>query len=398
MLKMFLFLMISLLLLEFNDSKQLSRTKREGNPETFMNISEVLQYHGYPNEEHEILTNDGYFLTINRILGRKASEETASKPVVLLMPGILTDCGIWLTNLPNGSLGFILADAGFDVWLANNRGSRWCKRHQNFSHREEEFWNFSFHEMAMEDLPAIIYFILAKTRQKQLFYVGYSQGSTIGFIAFSAMPALAEKIKIFFAFGPIYLVNHIKPWYKMIIDMNPVIIKATLGRKEICLLPNHITRKLTTKFCYMDLWRKTCANILLSGGEISENNVNMSRLDVIVSHLFGCTSAKTLLHWKQMYDTGEFKEFDYGSKNMEKYNQMTPPFYDIRSMNIPTFMWSGEKDKISTLKDTELFLPLLSNLISYKIIPHWMHYDYLFGLDARQKLYDELVDIIHNFP
>lgn len=39
---------------------------------------------------------------------------------------------------------------------------------------------FSFHEMAMEDLPAIIYFILAKTRQKQLFYVGYSQGSTIG--------------------------------------------------------------------------------------------------------------------------------------------------------------------------------------------------------------------------
>ncbi|XP_034261163.1 lipase member M-like [Pantherophis guttatus] len=397
MLNMFLFLMISLLVLEFNDSKQLPRTKREGNPETFMNISEVLQYHGYPNEEHEILTNDGYFLTINRILGRKASEKTASKPVVLLMPGVLTDCGIWLTNVPNGSLGFILADAGFDVWLANNRGSRWCKQHQNFSYKEEEFWNFSFHEMAMEDLPAIIYFILAKTRQKQLFYVGYSQGSTLGFIAFSAMPALAEKIKIFFAFGPIYLVNHITPWYKMIIDMNPVIMKTTLGRKEICLLPNHITRKLATKFCDMDLWRKTCANILLSGGGISENNVNMSRLDVIVSHLFGCTSTKTLLHWKQVYETGQFKEFDYGSKNMKKYNQMTPPFYDIR-MNIPTFMWRGEKDKISTPKDTEQFLPLLSNLISYKIIPRWMHYDYLFGLDARQNLYDELVDIIHNFP
>ncbi|KAK9400668.1 Lipm: Lipase member M, partial [Crotalus adamanteus] len=139
--------------------------------------SEVLQYHGYPNEEHEILTNDDYFLTINRILGKKAS---ASKPAVLLMPGILTDCGIWITNEPNSSLGFILADAGFDVWLANNRGSRWCKRHQHFSHKEEEFWNFSFHEMAMEDLPSIIYFILAKTGQKQLYYVGYSQGSTIG--------------------------------------------------------------------------------------------------------------------------------------------------------------------------------------------------------------------------
>ncbi|XP_032087794.1 lipase member M-like [Thamnophis elegans] len=395
---MFLFLVISLLVLEFNDSKILPRTKREENPETFMNISEVLQYHGYPNEEHEILTNDGYFLTINRVLGRKASEKTASKPVVLLMPGILTDCGIWLTNVPNNSLGFILADAGFDVWLANNRGSRWCKWHQHFSSQEKEFWNFSFHEMAMEDLPAIIYFILAKTGQKQLHYVGYSQGSTLGFIAFSAMPALAEKIKIFFAFGPIYLVNHIKPWYKMVIDMNQVIVKAVLSRKEICLLPNHIARILATKFCHLDLWRKTCANILLSGGGISENNVNMSRLDVIVSHLFGCTSTKTLLHWKQLYDTGQLKEFDYGPKNMEKYNQMTPPFYDIRSINIPTFMWSGGKDKISALKDTERLLPLLSNLISHKVIPHWMHYDYLFGLDACQELYDELVDIIHNFP
>ncbi|XP_026580841.1 lipase member K-like [Pseudonaja textilis] len=147
----------------------------------------------------------------------------------------------------------------------------------------------------------------------------------------------------------------------------------------------------------MDLWRKTCANILLSGGGISENNVNMSRLDVIVTNLLGCTSTKTLLHWKQVLDSGQFKEFDYGSRNMEKYNQMTPPFYDIRNMNIPIFMWGGENDQISTLKDTELLLPLLSNLISYKIIPQWMHYDYLFGLDARQKLYDELVDIIHNF-
>ncbi|KAG8135371.1 hypothetical protein E2320_008394, partial [Naja naja] len=376
--KMFLFLVISLLVLEFNDSKELSRTKRKGNPETFMNCSEILQYHGYPNEEHEILTNDGYFLTINRILGRKALEKTASQPVVLLMPGLLTACGIWLANMLALMFGWQITEEADGV-----------KDTSTFHIKKKNSG------------------ISAKTGQKQLSYVGYSQGSTIGFMAFSAMPALAEKIKLlciwsnifgfmafsampalaekiknFFVFGPIYLVNHIEPWYKMIIEMNQVVIKAALGRKEICVLPNRITRILTTRFCDMDLWRKTCANILLSGGGMSENNVNMSRLDVIVSHLLGCTSTKVLLHWKQMHETGQFKRFDYGSKNMEKYNQMTPPFYDIRSMNIPIFMWGGEKDQISTQKDTRLLLPLLSNLISYKIIPQWMHYDYLFGLDA----------------
>ena len=38
----------------------------------------------------------------------------------------------------------------------------------------------SFHEMAMYDLPAMINFVLRKTGQKQIYYVGYSQGATIG--------------------------------------------------------------------------------------------------------------------------------------------------------------------------------------------------------------------------
>lgn len=38
----------------------------------------------------------------------------------------------------------------------------------------------SFHEMAMYDLPAMIDFVLQKTGQKQIYYVGYSQGCTIG--------------------------------------------------------------------------------------------------------------------------------------------------------------------------------------------------------------------------
>jgi hypothetical protein len=35
----------------------------------------------------------------------------------------------WLLASPEESLPFILADRGFDVWIANNRGTRWSRRH-----------------------------------------------------------------------------------------------------------------------------------------------------------------------------------------------------------------------------------------------------------------------------
>lgn len=38
----------------------------------------------------------------------------------------------------------------------------------------------SFDEMAKFDLPAAINFILEKTGQEKLYYIGYSQGTTIG--------------------------------------------------------------------------------------------------------------------------------------------------------------------------------------------------------------------------
>lgn len=46
----------------------------------------------------------------------------------------------------------------------------------------------SFHEMAMYDLPAMIDFVLQKTGQKQIYYVGYSQGCTIGVLEGGTYP------------------------------------------------------------------------------------------------------------------------------------------------------------------------------------------------------------------
>ncbi|XP_054839915.1 lipase member M-like [Eublepharis macularius] len=184
-----------------------AKSKTELNPEQFMNISEKIQYWGYPSEEYEVLTLDGYYLSLNRIPGGRRPME-GSKAAVLLIHALIKEGSTWVANLPNNSLGFILADAGYDVWIGNHRGSSWSRRHQYLTIDQEEFWDFSFHEMGIYDLSALTDFILQKSGQKQIYCVAHSEGSTIALFAFSVLPQLASKVKMFFALGPVYTLQY----------------------------------------------------------------------------------------------------------------------------------------------------------------------------------------------
>lgn len=63
--------------------------------------------------------------------------------------------------------------------------------------------------MGVYDLPAMIDYILAQTGQKQLFYIGFSQGTTQFWILMSLRPEYNEKIKLMSALAPVAYTGHI---------------------------------------------------------------------------------------------------------------------------------------------------------------------------------------------
>ncbi|XP_028651268.2 lysosomal acid lipase/cholesteryl ester hydrolase-like [Erpetoichthys calabaricus] len=375
--------------------------KRFMDPEVNMNISEIISYWGYPAEEHEVTTEDGYILSINRIpTGKNICNLKGSKgprPVVFLQHGLLAAGSNWVTNLPSNSLGFILADAGYDVWIGNSRGNTWSRKHVTLSPQENKFWAFSYDEMAKKDLPTVINFITNATGQPQIYYVGHSQGTTIGFIAFSSLPELASKIKMFFALAPIATVAFpSSPLTKL--SLLPEWLNWKLFGRKVFFPQTKITSWLANQFCSRSLANDLCGNIFFVLYGFKESNLNMSRTSVYMSHSPAGTSVKNMIHWRQAVKTGTLQAFDYGrAGNLARYKQTRPPLYHISGMKVPTAVWSGGHDVLADPKDVSLLLSQIPNLVYQKDITHWKHLDFIWGLDASKLLYHNIVKIMKKY-
>jgi lysosomal acid lipase/cholesteryl ester hydrolase len=48
-----------------------------------------------------------------------------------------------------------MAREGYDVWLGNTRGNKYSRHHTSLNpDKDNEFWDFTFAEMGLYDLPA----------------------------------------------------------------------------------------------------------------------------------------------------------------------------------------------------------------------------------------------------
>jgi len=372
--------------------------KRDLAPEVHMDAKGLITSKGYPFEEHKVVTDDGYILTLHRI-PRSKSSITKGEPVYV-QHGLLGSSCDWITNTVDKSLGFLLADAGFDVWLGNVRGNTYAKEHTILKSSSRDFWKFSWDEMAKYDLPAVINYVIGKTNVSKINYVGFSQGSLIGFTGFSSYPDLAKLIKGFYVMGPVYTlkysdspVKYVAPFFKAVkflFMLNPFSSGEFLNSGTIM--------KFLAKYaCSNSISGLICGNFLFLLCGTNEGNMNKSRFPIYFSHTPAGTSFQNVAHFAQMYNVGECRKYDHGkSENLKRYGQSTPPHYDVTKMSsdIPVVLFSGGKDLMADPGDVRKLVPLLSGLKKHVYVDDYQHLDFMWGDDAVNKVYNPLIKML----
>ncbi|KAJ2484242.1 cholesterol esterase [Coemansia sp. RSA 2320] len=295
----------------------------------FNSFAEIMEYWGYPHEDHLVETRDGFVLGAHRITGPRtfhrtsgaqpakgpgkpaASRKSASgkgiKPVVLFWHGFMLNSESfvchpdWVNILP-----FRLAEAGFDVWLGNSRGNKYSYKHMKYTPDDRRFWNFSIDEIANIDVPATVSHILAETGATSLTYIGFSQGTAQMFMALSRNKLLNSQVEHFIALAP---ATTPRGFHNSIVDYfikaTPHMLYLLFGRK----------RAMTLVYFWINLLPRDlyvaaldfCVHLLFGW---TMSNLSQETKCITYWHLYSYTSVKAIVHWMQIIRCGELQMYD----------------------------------------------------------------------------------------
>ncbi|KAL3266972.1 hypothetical protein HHI36_011121 [Cryptolaemus montrouzieri] len=368
-------------------------------PDEDLNTPQIIRRHGYPAESHIVETEDGYLLTVHRIPGSRDGNR-GGQPI-LLQHGLLSSSADWVDE-GNASLAFLLADDGYDVWLGNARGNHYSIGHTKLSTDSKEFWDFSWHEMGVYDLPAVIRFI-SKTTGKggDILYVGHSMGTTMFFVFSSLKPEIAKLVKFMVALAPVAYMKHVRSPIRY---LTPFVneeqwIAEHLGIKEF--LPSSKLLHFFTYECQIIDTGRICDNIvfILCGADKEEYNEDI--MPIVLPHIPAGSSTKAVLHYGQeIKNNGNFQEYDYGMEgNLAHYGTETPPFYNLTHIKVPIYLMYAANDYMTGPIDVVRLSKQLKNLVGMYLIPlkSFNHIDFLVGKRAPEAVYKPLTKILGNF-
>ena len=110
--------------------------------------------------------------------------------------------------------------------------------------------------MAENDLTSMITYSLKISGQKDLIYIGHSQGTLIAFSQLGINPLLASQVKLFVALGPVAHVSHIKSPIKLLADMGSeskqLIWYKVFGKKDF-LPSTAVIDWMADEFCNIEV-------------------------------------------------------------------------------------------------------------------------------------------------
>ncbi|WCJ17811.1 lipase 1 [Euphorbia peplus] len=343
---------------------------------------------GYPCEEYTVQTQDGYLPALHRVSSRNGGLRLQRGPPVLLLHGLFMAGDAWFLGSPEQSLGFLLADQGFDVWAGSVRGTFLCHGHVSLSEKDKEFWNFSWEDFALYDQSAMISHIYSTTNSK-VFVVGHSQGTIMSWAAFT-QPNIVGMVEAAALLSPISYLKHITaPLPVGMVAMHLDQIILGMGIHEI----DFKRQPLIDLIDFVCGTRIECANLLAA---ITGPNccMNMTHVDSFFDYEPHPTSTKNLHHLFQMIRRGTFARYDYGLiKNIRKYGQNDPPGFDLSLIpeSLPLWMAYGGNDGLADITDVMRTVAELPSNPRLLFLENYGHVDFLLSTTAKEDVFDDLI-------
>ncbi|DAZ93387.1 TPA: hypothetical protein N0F65_012444 [Lagenidium giganteum] len=383
-----------------------------------LTVMQIIRKRGYEVEEHKVTTADRYVLTMYRIpKSYKETQEGApakpGKPAVYIIHGLLDSSFTYVLNFRRQSLAYLLADAGYDVWLGNNRGTTWSRQHLDYSIEDKRFWDFSWEHMAKFDMPAMVEYVLEQTQRPTISYVGHSEGTMQAFAGFSMNQELAKRVSYFGALAPVAYVGNAKSlafvaMAKTYVDK----MFEILGVKEFGQ-HNKFIQDIIGKYgcAFADVACDSVINALTGPSD----NVNKTRIHVYVSQTPAGTSVKNMAHFAQGIRDNTFRRFDYGCgciqslpiamcpsvfcKNKQVYGTYQPPSYDLTAMQYPRVsFFTGEQDWLATPKDVAKIRAALPHgtIVAGQHV-NYNHLDFTWAYNAGEIIYADMIKQIKQY-
>ena len=384
---------------DFFKSRTKEEEKEKENPliqDENRTIEEIITSKGFKFETHYVKTDDGYTLSLFRIPGGKNSENGSLLPPVLLQHGVFDSSDGWVCNGEDHSIAFVLANHNFDVWLSNSRGNKYCQTHEKYDIKSYEFWQFSFNELGLYDVPAVIKYIreINKSGEK-IIYFGHSQGTSLMFSGLAQkFDFYKENLKLFVALAPVAKLSNLGSSLLSLlskISAHKLLKKAKVY--EMC--PNSKSSKKLMNF--MEKHANGLTNFflgLISDSDSKECN-DQNSLSVYLNHYpCGC-SLKCLMHFVQIIKAKKFIYYNYRKEaNFHIYHQKEPPEYDLNIIkDFPIMLIAGEKDKLASPNDVSWLNEVLKqNVIYFNIVPNLGHISFMCAKDF--SWFDEPLNII----
>ncbi|XP_013192340.2 lipase 3 [Amyelois transitella] len=381
------------------------RNRHDGGAAEFtdamLTVPTIISRNGYICETHTVIS-EGYVLNVHRIPRSKNGGAVSTK-TVLLQHGIFASSADWILNGPQKALAYVLADAGYDVWIPNIRGNRYSKQHTWWKADSKEYWNFSWHDVAIHDIPAVIDYIMKlKGQDTKITYIGHSMGTTILFTMLALRPEYNDILKAGIALAPVVFMSDIKSPLKSLapIASNVAYMEMIYGSHEF--IPKASTLGEMTKSCEAELKdTMVCNHIVFYLCGYDKVQMNETLLPVFLAHFGTGTSWKTLVHFAQeIVSAGKYQYFDYGSYYNEKiYGTETPPEYDLSKIALPITLFWAKNDLLSSERDVKILqekLPVTtkSYLVPY---PEFNHLDYLWAIDAPRLINDKVLSSLDEY-